>query len=84
MNSDIIKGVAIGLVKSSGTIVTASILVTYHITGHELTVSKVFRTLLYCTMVQDIGLSAIPRTVQGFGQAVKSLERIEVSTALTH
>lgn len=81
--SDLFKGIARGSGNASAIAITTAVLVTYYLTQHELPVSKVFRTYLYCTILQDVGLKSLPKTVQHLGQLFRSLERIEVGLTNT-
>ena len=74
--SGILRGIANGVVGSSGSVVTATCLMAYTSLGHELEVSKVFRTFLYCNMLQ-FACNDFVRTIQQLGQALISMERIE-------
>ncbi len=78
MKSGILKGLSYGAVLSAGHAFTATILLTYYASGHELTVAKVFRTMLFCSMLLDVSMARVTMAVQQVGQLFKSLERIEV------
>lgn len=73
-----------GISFASGVVVSAAVLITYHAIGHQLTVSKVFTTLLYCQMIQNVGLLYMPRGIQTAGQVFRSLGRIEVGSLTVH
>ncbi len=79
MVSNIYRGIALGIAKAASIATAAAMLVTYAAVGHELTVSTVFRTLLYSDLMTYFGVTLIPRCVQDCGQLLNSLHRIQVT-----
>lgn len=80
--SGIVKGIAVGVVYSLAPLLPVVILISYHVTGHNITTEKVFTTIMYGSMLESVGVWGVIHFVQHVGQVMKSLVRIQVGQQL--